>query len=553
MAVIQISKIQIRRGKANSGTGLPQLASGEFGWAVDTQELYIGNGSVSEGAPAVGNTRVLTENDAQKIENLLDAISTLSALSLSQSYEYRPDLVADLKLSTGIPTSTTRFLQARLDDTVSVRSFGVKGDGVTDDTGSIQLAITQMYLNPLIRENSNDVAWRVVLNFEPGIYVISGPLLVPPFAIIRGAGKDKTIIRQLFDGPVIKTINGSTNNLYDGNALVYTDATNQPREIEISNLTLENYGNQACLSLQATKNSKFSNIKFKGNWNVDSTATFETGVELVAASTLITCENNIFDSCDFINLKNAVDSKYDIRHNIFTNCHFEQVESGVRFGVGSSGGTGQEYGPRNCKVSNSIFKDIDLIGYHVAKGVGNMSYANTYIQVGNDGGPNTLASNAAIVFTTAGNISDNDFFDRAYELNDSQNEVDKYYGEVSGAVIGGHKFNNTVTISTTIPALPFIKLPGNTSATYVIHYLYKVGTSLMRRGELTLIINSSDATVLVTDEFNVSTANIAIEGALYFDAKFIDTNADSTYETVLVTYTNNALAGTVHYWYELLS
>ena len=60
MAVIQISKIQVRRG-AISDQALPQLASGEFGWAVDTQQLFIGNGSVAEGSPAVGNTEILTE------------------------------------------------------------------------------------------------------------------------------------------------------------------------------------------------------------------------------------------------------------------------------------------------------------------------------------------------------------------------------------------------------------------------------------------------------------------------------------------------------------
>ena len=43
MAVVQISRIQHRRGRKNQGTGLPQLASGEIGWAIDTQELYIGN------------------------------------------------------------------------------------------------------------------------------------------------------------------------------------------------------------------------------------------------------------------------------------------------------------------------------------------------------------------------------------------------------------------------------------------------------------------------------------------------------------------------------
>lgn len=51
MPVHQTSKIQIRRGLKEN---LPQLASGELGWAIDTQELYIGTGQVSEGAPYEG-------------------------------------------------------------------------------------------------------------------------------------------------------------------------------------------------------------------------------------------------------------------------------------------------------------------------------------------------------------------------------------------------------------------------------------------------------------------------------------------------------------------
>ena len=53
MAVVQISKIQVRRGQKNLTGSVPQLSSAEFAWAVDTQELFIGNGSVAEGAPAV--------------------------------------------------------------------------------------------------------------------------------------------------------------------------------------------------------------------------------------------------------------------------------------------------------------------------------------------------------------------------------------------------------------------------------------------------------------------------------------------------------------------
>ena len=50
MAIVQISRIQHRRGLKEE---LPQLAAGELGWAVDSQELYIGNGTTQEGAPEV--------------------------------------------------------------------------------------------------------------------------------------------------------------------------------------------------------------------------------------------------------------------------------------------------------------------------------------------------------------------------------------------------------------------------------------------------------------------------------------------------------------------
>jgi len=63
MAVVQISRIQHRRGLQEN---LPQLSSAELGWSIDSQELYIGNGTIDEGAPEVGNTRILTELDLEQ-------------------------------------------------------------------------------------------------------------------------------------------------------------------------------------------------------------------------------------------------------------------------------------------------------------------------------------------------------------------------------------------------------------------------------------------------------------------------------------------------------
>ena len=44
MATVQISRIQHRQGLSEN---LPQLAGGEFGWSIDTRQLFIGNGSPS--------------------------------------------------------------------------------------------------------------------------------------------------------------------------------------------------------------------------------------------------------------------------------------------------------------------------------------------------------------------------------------------------------------------------------------------------------------------------------------------------------------------------
>lgn len=58
MAIVQISKIQNRRGLNQD---LPQLAGGELGWSIDSRQLYIGNGTLGEGAPVEGHTEILTE------------------------------------------------------------------------------------------------------------------------------------------------------------------------------------------------------------------------------------------------------------------------------------------------------------------------------------------------------------------------------------------------------------------------------------------------------------------------------------------------------------
>ena len=102
MAVVQISKIQHRRGKETISGGIPQLASAELGWAIDTQKLYIGNGSVSEGAPAVGNTEILTANtnlfDLFLVINFSYKVSIISKIDKELGTCPSPPLLAKVKI-----------------------------------------------------------------------------------------------------------------------------------------------------------------------------------------------------------------------------------------------------------------------------------------------------------------------------------------------------------------------------------------------------------------------------------------------------------------------
>jgi hypothetical protein len=62
MAIVQISKIQVRSGNI---ADLPQLAVGEFGWAIDEQRLFIGNDPNTIGA-LPDNTEIITGASAAR-------------------------------------------------------------------------------------------------------------------------------------------------------------------------------------------------------------------------------------------------------------------------------------------------------------------------------------------------------------------------------------------------------------------------------------------------------------------------------------------------------
>jgi hypothetical protein len=175
VAIVQISRITNRKGLQED---LPQpLAPAELGWAVDSRQLFIGPGTLAEGAPDQNNNvEILTEYS--------DILATQTA------YTYTGFAATGYSVQTG-PTAGSPIsqpLQNRLDSYCVVTDFGATGNGITDDTAAINRALYQLYcreVNPQIRRS---------LFFPAGSYLITDTILVPPYAMLYGEGPNSSIL-----------------------------------------------------------------------------------------------------------------------------------------------------------------------------------------------------------------------------------------------------------------------------------------------------------------------------------------------------------------------
>jgi len=236
VAIVQISRITQRKGLA---VDLPNpLAGAELGWVTDERRLWIGNGTLAEGAPVVGNTEVLTEFS--------------DILSYATEYTYQGQS-AGYVVQTGISASTpvSQSLQSRLDSNAIITDFGATGDGVTDVTANINNALYQLYcrqVNPQIRRS---------LYFPAGTYIVSDTLNIPPYCNLYGDGPDSTII-SFYVQTWTSTIAYASGVLVKNGASYYRSAAAVPIGTTISNTiywtatTLPSYIFRTADSLQQT-------------------------------------------------------------------------------------------------------------------------------------------------------------------------------------------------------------------------------------------------------------------------------------------------------------
>ena len=102
----------------------------------------------------------------------------------------------------GAGAVTTRTAQDKLREIVSVKDFGAKGDGTTDDTAAIQAAIT--YANSI----GGAIVW-----LPPGTYKTTSTLAMAKYVTLQGPGKHAGVVSYNGTADAVKMsspINSST-------------------------------------------------------------------------------------------------------------------------------------------------------------------------------------------------------------------------------------------------------------------------------------------------------------------------------------------------------
>ena len=521
---MQISRIQVRRGQKNVGTGVPQLASGEIGWAVDTRELFIGNGSVSEGAPAVGNTKILTQYD--------------NLFTVADTYIYKDGLGTIETGGTGA-SAIQRTLQERLDDRVSGRSFGLTGEVSQVATEKLQTAIDQLYLNDATGGLPQS---RVILHLEPGEYIIDDTIYIPPYATIVGAGADKTIIRSTTGlDQLFKTVN-SSSTIGTPADKSSTTTLNQPKNITLKGFTIETTATGTKgLVLDCCKDSTFEDIKISGPWeSSDALSTDEVGIELnnlSLVSSVVETRNNTFNNVTVNGFSYAISSDWDTNLNKFSRCTFYDLGYGIAFGTNlvtldADVYSSKNYGPYDNSWQYCHFKDIDRHAVWVKFGEWNASLNNKFDSCGNDGGAEYLSQHSIIKYEKGTNRSEMDRFARTKVLGFTPGYWTSYnyHPEIEGSVICTFGERSIATIPATgyngdgdpiyekrfrLPAEPDIA-----NQSYELDYtLVSTSYAAMRSGKLTITLDGYNKTVQVDDEysFNGQSGDTYLD-KIYFDA-----------------------------------
>jgi hypothetical protein len=408
MAIVQISRITQRKGLSEN---LPQLAGAEFGWVIDERRLFIGNGTIQEGAPAIGNTEILTEYS--------------DIFAIAGLYTYKGE-AGGYTVQTG-PTSgdpVKRTLQSVLDEMASVKDFGATGDGETDDTDAINRALFQMFC----RENNPQV--RRSLFFPAGVYRVTDTINIPPYAKLYGEGGDSSVIfmNAAVDSTFGSYVARTADSLQQTGVNIGNNGAAPPQNIEIYNMGFETNEEIDLFLVEDAEQITFQDVSFNGPFSqsyIENNPGDVTTADIACvqfASTVSYITNTVtFDSCHFTGMTYAFDVDQQVEGITVQNSKFNVLYQGVLLGTETAPG---DPGPVGFRVLHNLFDNIAQEGIIVGSSPtandveNNMTGYNIFLDVAtNFQGGNQTPTAPIIDFRNDNNVSLGDMFERDETFN----------------------------------------------------------------------------------------------------------------------------------------
>jgi Pectate lyase superfamily protein/Major tropism determinant N-terminal domain len=298
-------------------------------------------------------------------------------------------------------SETIRTLQKKLDDFVSVKDFGARGDGLADDTEAIDRALYELYC-----ETPNPAA-RKVLYFPAGHYIVSDGIYLPTNAILRGEGSQNTIIQQTADPSYIRYVFITADSQQNIGSQIGFNGAKLPSDITIEDIGLQTKADgiwvTSCNRLQVSR----VNIFGSQNQPLNSGNEY-CGVYIIGSSLNQSTDVN-FQDCYFSQFNYGVyqpDSQYS-RNVIFNSCTFFNMYIG--FELTKNSGAVNSMSVSNCSFDLIANKAIDT---NYANNI--VSSFNSYRDVGNNyqGIGNAVSVIIDYGPLTVGCSSINDQFDR---------------------------------------------------------------------------------------------------------------------------------------------
>ncbi len=515
MAVVQISRIQVRRGLSQD---LPQLSSGEFGWAIDERKLYIGNGTTAEGAPQIGNTEILTQFS--------------DVLALFDSYSFK-GLEGGFEVLTGdsFLDRINRTLINKLDDFVNVRDFGAVGRGVADDTDAVIRALKNLYNNT---NYSAVPEQHRTIHFPAGKYRISGQVLkILPWTRITGEGKACTEIIQI-DSTQPAAIQLVDNFNHFGEEFGNQQGTNLALidQYQIEDIAILNSSSStsAAMIVDGGADAIFNRVRFDCGAIDLATITPAAGhatVSFTGSSATQKTRNFKFHQCDFVNAAYGAEMNNEVTKISFISCKFDQLYQGITAGNDSMGANK----PSSITVLDCEFDNIKNEAIYGHLGVEHItSKGNTYgTNVGRSVGSASPVT-PVIVFTADNNFSIADRYSRteAESLVLDPLETNGYncYAILPSRGTVNGRANTLPGMQTTLlPSQTNVATGLTTAKSAIVHYTLE-RDDRSRHGMMKISIKNGN--VFFDEEYNeTGTINVEFRWELESNAAVLKYSSDS--------------------------